>query len=260
MTADTGERPIVNCPKCGTQVDHPGQGHTCVSAPAPVDGLPPRWQAALWALLALAVLFAGLSLVRAAIIADLIVSPSSQAVTVLSIAVPLALFFAFLGWSNLTKRVIDAHDCPVSIVRNWAVSCGSIILFLSYLLPMKTPAGFHLARAAGAILLIIGALITRSKLGRWLANPAAAAAHPGSHHGAGSASAAPAAIVSGSAAPQSASADEAYGRVNLPRSGAQIVGVPLSAEPRPEDWNPSLWDPEVQEDIERRRRRGGSNV
>ncbi|MBM0255824.1 hypothetical protein [Micromonospora sp. 4G55] len=28
------------------------------------------------------------------------------------------------------------------------------------------------------------------------------------------------------------------------------------AEPQPEDWNASLWDPEVQEGIERRRRRG----
>ncbi|MGC1209966.1 MAG: hypothetical protein WA890_01695 [Micromonospora sp.] len=219
-------------------------------------------------------LFAGLSLVRAAIIADLIISPSSQAVTVLSIAVPLTLFFAFLAWSNRTKRVIDSHDCPVAIVRNWAVSCGSIILFLSYLLPMKTPAGFHLARAAGAILLIIGALITRSRLGRWLANPTAATATPGSHHGARSASAAPAMIIPGSMIPQSASGDDANGRVNLPlgnddprrsqpqqpRSGAQIVGVPLSPEPQPEDWNASLWDPEVQEDIERRRRRGGSNV
>ncbi|MFC4106164.1 hypothetical protein [Micromonospora zhanjiangensis] len=29
----------------------------------------------------------------------------------------------------------------------------------------------------------------------------------------------------------------------------------LSPEPRPEDWNANLWDPEVQRDIERRRRR-----
>ncbi|MGK5741332.1 hypothetical protein [Micromonospora sp. URMC 103] len=198
-----------------------------MSARAQVATLPPRWQAALWALLALAALFAGLSLVRAAIVADLVTPPSSQAVTVLSIAVPLALFFAFLAWSGLTKRFVDSHQCPVAIVRNWAVTCGGLTLFLSYLLPMKTPAGFHLARAAGAILLIIGALITRSRLGRWLANPPAATDDP----------------------PRS--------QPQQLRSRAQIVGVPLPAEPQPEDWNASLWDPEVQEDIERRRRRGG---
>ncbi|MEH0935736.1 hypothetical protein [Micromonospora psammae] len=255
MPVDTGERPIMDCQKFGTHLDHLGQGHTCASASAPVAGPSPRWQAAaLWTLLTLAVLFAGLSLVRAAINADLMISPSGQAVRVLSIALPSALLLAFLTWSNLTKRVIDAHGCPVAIVRNWVGSCGVLILFLSYLLPMKTPAAFHVARAAGAILLAIGALIIRSRLRRWLA--------------------APAGIVSGSAGAQSASADDAYGRVDLPlgnddprsrqpqqpRSGAQAVGMPLSAEPQPEDWNASLWDPEVQEDIERRRRRGGPTV
>ncbi|NYF59940.1 hypothetical protein [Micromonospora purpureochromogenes] len=203
-------------------------------------------------LLTLAVMFAGLSLVRAAINADLIVAPGGRAVTVLSIAVPLALFFAFLVWSNLTKGIIEAYDGTVAIVRNWAVSCGGLILFLSYLLPMKTPAGFHVARAAGAILLAIGALIARSKLGHWLA--------------------APGAPVSGAAGRQSASADDAYDRVNLPsgvddprrgqpqQQSAQIVELPLSAEPQPEDWNASRWDPEVQEDIERRRRRGRPTV
>ncbi|MEH1058531.1 hypothetical protein V6U89_25390 [Micromonospora sp. CPCC 206171] len=78
-----------------------------MDGPAPAAGLPLRWQAALGTLLTLAVLFAGLSLVRAAITADLIVSPGGWAVTVLSIAVPLALFFAFVVWSNLTKRVIE---------------------------------------------------------------------------------------------------------------------------------------------------------
>jgi hypothetical protein len=96
------------CLRCGIQLDHLGQGHSCVTAPVSVAGPPLRWQAALWTLLALAVLFAGLSLVRAAINADLIVSPRGPAVTVLSIAVPLALFFAFVAWSNLTKRVIEA--------------------------------------------------------------------------------------------------------------------------------------------------------
>ena len=37
---------------------------------------------------------------------------------------------------------------------------------------MKAPAGFHVARAVGAILLMIGLLISRGKLHRWLVEPA----------------------------------------------------------------------------------------
>ena len=69
----------------------------------------------------LAVLFAGLSLVRAAITADLLTPPGGKVISVLSIAGPLALFAAFLTWSNVTKRVIDAQAIAAASIRHWAV-------------------------------------------------------------------------------------------------------------------------------------------
>ncbi|MGQ5263192.1 hypothetical protein ACTWLT_20890 [Micromonospora sp. ZYX-F-536] len=142
---------------------------------------------------------------------------------------PLALFFAFLAWSNATKDVVEAHGGTVAAVRNWAISGGSIILVLSYLLPMKTPTAFHVVRAAAAILVIIGSLITHNRVSRRLAEPAAPATAAG---------------------PAGLADDVPQQR----QSVSPTAGTPLPAEPQPEDWNAALWDPEVQRDIERRRR------
>jgi hypothetical protein len=216
----------MNCPKCGSQLDHPGQGHTCLGGAAPTPQPPAAWQASIWVLVALAVLFAGLSLVRAAISADVLTPPAGKVITALSLAAPLALLIAFLAWSNRTKGVIDARGVPVTAVRHWAVPLGTLLIFLSYLLPMKTPTAFHAVRAAAAIVLVIGALITHGRAGR--AAPPDTATEPGRQ---------------GELPQQSP-------------SGAPPAWAPLlDVDTQPQDWNASLWDPEVQQDIERRRRR-----
>ncbi|MEU8114502.1 hypothetical protein [Micromonospora sp. NPDC048947] len=224
----------MNCSNCGSQLDHPGQGHTCLGGVAPPPQPPAHWQAAQWALLALAALFAGLSLVRAAITADLLTPPSGGVISALSIAGPLALFAAFFTWSNVTKRVIDAQSIAAATVRHWAVGTGALLLFLSYLLPMKTPTAFHVVRAIAAILLAIGALITHRRAMRRLTDPAT----PADQNDAAGPSIAPLRM------------DEARpGQVE-----SQPARLALDIETQPEDWNASLWDPEVQRDIERRRR------
>ncbi|MCF0092078.1 hypothetical protein B0E54_00899 [Micromonospora sp. MH99] len=194
---------------------------------------PAGWRATLWTLVTLAGAFAALSLLRAAIDADVIKSPGAGALTALSIVVPLALFFAFLAWSNRTKSAVEAHGGTLAAVRNWAVAGGSLLLFLSYLLPMKTPVAFHLVRALAALLVIVGAWILHRRVERLLAEPAAppAAVRPDGPQGAGE-------------------------RGHLPQQrGVSTTGMPLSPEPQPEDWNAALWDPEVQRDIEARQRR-----
>ncbi|MBM0230812.1 hypothetical protein JNW91_02320 [Micromonospora sp. STR1_7] len=185
--------------------------------------------------MALAALFAVLSLVRAASAADLVKVPGRQVVSVLSVVVPLALFVAFVVWSNLAKGLVEAHGGTVALVRNWAVAVSSLVLFLSYLLPMKTPVAFHVVRATAAILLVIGALAMSVRLQRRLTGPAApnTAAHPGA-----AATPAGSRAIAGSVGPRSVS----------------VTGLMPPAEPQPEDWNAALWDPEVQVDIERRRR------
>ena len=201
----------------------------------PAIRAPRRWQLALGTLLLLALVFGLLSLTRAAIQADLITPPAWLPVTVLSFAVPLALVVTFVAWSNLTKGLVEGYGGMVAVVRNWAMTCGWLILFLSYLLPMKTPTAFHLARAAAAILIVIGLLISRNKLERWLAEPAApAGTEPGAIH-----------------PPPSLDDPQQRG------SGTPIARPAPVVEAQPQDWDASLWDPEIQADIERRRRSSG---
>jgi hypothetical protein len=107
----------------------------------------------------------------------------------------------------------------ISVVRNWAMSCGSLILFLTYLLPAKTPAAFHVARAVASVLLVIGLMISDRKLRRWLAEPAAKR------------------------------------NVPAPRRGVPSSRLLPPTEVQPLDWDASRWDPDVQADIERRRHR-----
>ncbi|MET8360831.1 hypothetical protein [Micromonospora sp. NPDC005171] len=221
----------MNCANCGSQLDHPGQGHTCLGGATPPPQPPAHWQAAQWVLVALAALFAGLSLVRAAITADLLTPPSGEVISALSIAGPLALFAAFLTWSNVTRRVIDAHSIAAAAVRHWAIGAGALLLFLSYLLPVKTPTAFHIVRAAAAILLAVGALITHRRATRRLADPATPA---------------------GGIPPRDM--NEARPGQVPQQVGSQPARPPLDIETQPEDWNASLWDPEIQQDIDRRRR------
>ncbi|MCM4078452.1 hypothetical protein [Paractinoplanes hotanensis] len=167
------------------------------------------------------------SLLRAALKADFVVVPAWFPVTVLSFAVPLALFVSVLVWTNLTKRIVESYGGLVTVVRNWAMTSGWLILVLSYVLPAKTPTAFHLGRAAGGLLLIAGLLISRVKLQRWLAEPTVRA--------------------------DPAPAVRADSGVSAPGLGQRPLLPPVETQPR--DWDAAAWDPEIQADIERRRRR-----
>ncbi|GIF48798.1 hypothetical protein Afe04nite_33370 [Asanoa ferruginea] len=184
-----------------------------------------------------AMAFAVLSLIRAAIRAELIESPEWLPVTALSFATPLALIVSIVVWMNLTKGVVEGHGGRVTVLRNWALSWGSLILFLSYLLPAKTPTAFHVARAGAATLLVAGLLISRTKLHRWLAEPAPAADMASHTH-----------------LPQ----ERVPQRLRSgPPPGTPIARLlPPAVEVPSRDWDASSWDPEIQADIERRRRRG----
>nr|WP_221383050.1 hypothetical protein [Actinoplanes polyasparticus] len=167
------------------------------------------------------------SLLRAALKSDLVAVPAWFPVTVLSFAVPLALFVSVLVWTNLTKRIVESYGGLAAVVRNWVMTSGWLILVLSYLLPAKTPTAFHLARAAGGLLLIAGLLISRVKLQRWLAEP--------------------------SAPDNPAPAVHSHPGVSASPPGQRPLLPPVEIQPR--DWDASAWDPEIQADIERRRHR-----
>ncbi|MCY1144362.1 hypothetical protein OWR29_40745 [Actinoplanes sp. Pm04-4] len=186
---------------------------------------PRRWLVAMWVVAGAAVLFAVHSLVRAAIAADVFTPPAGLPVTALSYAVPLALFVAFVVWANVTRSVVEGLGGVVQVVQNWAISVPTLVIFLSYVLPAKTPAAFHLGRAVAGLLLVAGLLISRSKLQRWLVEPASEPLPP-------------------VAPPRSAVP-------TFPRTAPLLPPV----EVQPRDWDASAWDPEIQADIERRRRR-----
>jgi hypothetical protein len=227
----------MNCPKCGSHLDHPGQGHTCAVGPVPVARPPQHWELLLGTVLVLAMAFAVLSLIRAAVRADLVESPTWLPITALSFALPLGLFVSIVVWMNLTKRVAETHGGKVTVLRNWVLSWGSLILFLSYLLPAKTPTAFHVARAGAATLLIVGLLIARTKLHRWLAEPAPVPATPDT-------------------------VNPRQERVPQQLRSGPPAGTPIArligpaVEVPSQDWDASSWDPEIQADIERRRRKG----
>ncbi|MFC0564824.1 hypothetical protein ACFFHU_11850 [Plantactinospora siamensis] len=202
-------------------------------------------------LVAVAALAAGLSLIRAAIDAHLLAAPSGRTVLVLAAVAPAALFLAFAALARATNRLVETR---FSIVRNWALSSGGLVLFLAYLLPLKIPVALHLARAVGAILLIAGVLIADRKLRRWQAAPVPAIT-----------------VLPGVAAGPQTDPVGRYGAAGMPALGdrdrpeqaqpqrprPQVSGTQMSMEPEPTDWDASLWDPDVQQDIEHRRRRGG---
>ncbi|MCO8270595.1 hypothetical protein M1L60_08285 [Actinoplanes sp. TRM 88003] len=205
----------MNCPRCGTRLDHAGQGHPCHNGPVAGAQPPRHWRVALGAVVVLTLLFAAFSLLQAVITAG-------PLVIVLSLVVSVALGVSIIVWARLTKRVVETYGGRGTVIRNWAMYCGSVVLLLSVFLTASTSAVFHVGRATGALLFLVGVLISRAKLQRWLAEP----------HTPGEVRAEP------------------------PGAGAQPFHRPLlpPVEIQPRDWDASAWDPEIQQDIERRHR------
>jgi hypothetical protein len=78
---------------------------------------PLRWQFALGTVLLLALLFAAHSSLRAAINAELVESPAAVPVTVLSFAIPLALFVSYVVWANLTKGLVEGYGGVLAVAH-----------------------------------------------------------------------------------------------------------------------------------------------
>jgi hypothetical protein len=240
----------MNCSLCGAPLERPGQGHRCVGGPVPPVRPPASWQAWFWAVLVLAVLFTAVAVAR-------LIGPVPA---VLRVVAPLGLFLAVVGWSVSTKRVAAAAGGTAAVVRNWAMSCGWFVLLLSYVLPPVSPAVFHAVRVAAAPLMVAGLLIARGRMARWLVEPAPPAPQGPPVVAADPAVAAPAAHAGGPPpAPYAAGPSPALHAAGpppaRPRPATAVPGFVPPPEPQPEDWDASLWDPDIQADIERRRHR-----
>ncbi|WP_433729900.1 hypothetical protein ACQP2Y_18645 [Actinoplanes sp. CA-051413] len=208
----------MNCSTCGVRLTHAGQGHRCAGGTVPEVPLPLRWRIAWWALLLLTAALGTRSLTKAAIAAEVLESSGKQIPVVLSAALAAALVVTFVVWARLTKSIVEAHGGTIAVVRNRAMSGAAVLVVVSLVLSSDT-AAFHLVRVAAAALLLVGVAVARTKLQSWLT-----------------------------------SADPPVGAGAEPVAAPSWNGLP-SPEPRPEDWDAGRWDPEIQADIERRRRR-----
>jgi hypothetical protein len=211
----------MNCSTCGIRLTRAGQGHRCAGGSVPRILLPLRWRIAWWALLVLTAALGTRSLTKAAIAAGVLESSGKEIPVVLSAGLAAALVVTFVVWARLTKGIVEAHGGTVAVVRNWAMSSAAVLVVVSLVLSSDT-AAFHLIRVAAAALLIVGVSVARAKIQSWLTT----------------------------ADPPAGAGDREAETVVTP----SWSGVP-SPEPRPEDWDAGRWDPEIQADIERRRRR-----
>ncbi len=206
----------MNCTLCGTPLAHAGQGHRCAGGPVPAVRPPARWQASYWALMATVVLYTAVALT------EVLTGPAP---TVVQFAAPVAVFLAFVVWAASTRRLAETHGGTVAVVRNAVLTCGWLTLLASYVLPMP-PTAYRLVAAAAGPVMIAGLLIARGKIQQWLVEPAEPAE--------------PLAAVG----PPPGPSPHPFTPVTMP-----------TADVRPDDWNASLWDPDIQAEIERKRHR-----
>ena len=176
----------VLCRACGTELDHPGQGHICRSKDAP----PPE--------------------------------PTDLAVA----SRRLVAFTAAFATSSVIVTILAAVLTAAGVPGPSESPGPRALLLISYFLPAALDAGITTKlivqvalRLAGAVLLILGVRHTRA----WLRSRA----DPGG---------------------------EPYeARLYSLTTGGRPPS-PLSPTPSGDDWDASVWDPDVLRDIDRRRR------
>jgi hypothetical protein len=218
----------MTCASCGAELEWPGQGHTCRCA-APVPAHPhTSVRFAAWATIVLAVLVGATSLATALALLD---QPGRVAAARIAWLAGIGLFVALVvtlsAFLRGARRVLEERGLSALRLRHWAFSAWSILFLLSVAVQVMSPSYDEPGRiiaagllAAAVPFLVVAVLATRAKVVRALSGPA--------FHGEPPAPAPP-----------------------------EIPGPLLPVTPQPGDWDATRWDPEVQADIERRRRRAG---
>ncbi|HEX8631461.1 MAG TPA: hypothetical protein VF755_25150 [Catenuloplanes sp.] len=183
------------CQTCGFQPGHPGQAHSCPSqARADAAPVPAGWHVATWSLVALALAFGLTSVLNAGLILliHLTVGASQLPVSILNGVEPLSMLFlvtlvahlaAFSVWSRASKRLVERHGGDLLQVRSRALTFWSATFLGSVILTLATigvgnPAILLVLlfarlglRTLSAVLLIVGALVTRARILRLVAGP-----------------------------------------------------------------------------------------
>ncbi|MFF0316669.1 hypothetical protein ACFYPH_18840 [Micromonospora sp. NPDC005252] len=230
----------MHCTKCGTELEGPGQGHTCRSSTPPPAPRTAGWDIATWFVAGFAILFA-LAAIAAAILGSAVsdrarpLPPSGTGAAIGYVLANLTLIVAVIGlgisgliWGRGTRQIAEAHGSSGrSYSRHWGIrvfsSCVVLSAATAWLAVDRTapPVLFGQAalRTVGAAALIGGVLHSRRRVLRLIAHVDR--------------------VVAGH-----------YSAVT-----GQDPAWPLSPTPTSDDWNASQWDPDVLRDIEARRHR-----
>src|SRR5690348_1725771 len=115
----------MRCPRCGIELERPGQGHTCRSAYEVAAEPPTRWVVATWLLLACAGVYA---VTAAAVAAIRLTQPEgSAAVTPVMLLISLAWLASAVGavgalifWNRETRRTAELYGADATpYTRYW---------------------------------------------------------------------------------------------------------------------------------------------
>ncbi|GAB1689728.1 hypothetical protein KRM28CT15_15310 [Krasilnikovia sp. M28-CT-15] len=230
----------MHCTKCGTELERPGQGHTCRSSTPPPALRTTGWNVATGFVVGFGILFA-LAAIAAAVLGSTLndqarpLPPSYTGTAIGLVLANLVLLAAILGqvisgliWARGTRQLAEAHGSPGrSYSRHWGLrvysSCLVFSVALAWLATDRTAPAILFSqatlRALGAAALIGGVLHSRARILRLIAQ----ANRVGAGH-------------------------------YSPVAGGDPAW-PLSPTPTSDDWNASQWDPDVLRDIESRRHR-----
>jgi hypothetical protein len=208
----------MQCAKCGTTLDHSGQGHTCGPAGiAPTDP-PSGWVVAAAFLIGLSALFAVTSVIYAVLRLNVPSGTLDQlGALAFSVAI-IGLITASIFWRHSTRKLVDAYGgAGRRYAAHWGYRVYSVALFAVIFVQFQ--AGFDsrtaivavaVLRCLAALALIGGVLHTWVRIRRLMAG--------------------------------------------LPKTALPDRVDQLMEDAKHVDWNTASWDPDLQEAIDRRRR------
>lgn len=176
------------CSVCGTELERPGQGHTCRST-LPVTVEPPTgWVVGTWVVVALAGLYVVFALLSAKVALDLPTSgdiPPDQlartvTVTLGWLVVLIGTIVAQIMWNRRTRRLAETYGFEGNlVVRHWFLRVYAatmiITVVLQPLLNLGRSGGIALVAAVrvfAGLLLVANVLVGRARLLRMIADSA----------------------------------------------------------------------------------------
>ncbi|KUL32723.1 hypothetical protein [Actinoplanes awajinensis] len=179
----------MRCDKCGTALEHAGQGHTCRSTTIVPDRPPGAWAEATGALI---------GLIALAVIADLangvlrLTGRSGSLVSVASaiwlVGIVGVLIMGFV-WNNRTRRLAEAYSADQETYV-WSLGWRLVIVapMLASILGMWRDSDDHTkilvgmaARAVVGLGVLTAVLISRARVLRLIRDSAAAQQSAGQH-------------------------------------------------------------------------------